>query len=246
MTADHPEIEELVPAYVLDATDPEETELVRAHLEECPSCRELALRLGLVAGALPLSVELKETPARLRQRVLAAAQTGQQAPARPAPTLIRRPRTANLKPRLRSAWTLPAVAAAALIAFALGGGVGLGVGRAVFGGPPASAVAQHSLAGTGSMAGSGARVFDLEQQHLTLIQFSGLPAPSQGRVYELWLIDARGHPQRGAVFAPDPDGTKVILLAQNLTGVSALAVTDEQGPSGVSAPTKQPELVGKL
>jgi anti-sigma-K factor RskA len=246
MTAEHAEIEELVAAYVLDATDPEETELVRAHLDDCATCRELALRLGVASRSLPLSIEQKEAPEGLRERVLAAAAGVPQAAANAPVKVVRRPLPATRTSHMRAGWRLPAVAAAAIVAFALGGGVGLGVGRTGFGSPQPAAVAQHSLTGTGSMAGAGARVFDLEQEHLTLVQFSGLPALGQGRVYELWLIDSAGHPRAGAVFAPDPDGTKVILLAQNLSSVSTLAVTDEQGPSGVSAPTKQPELAGPV
>ena len=248
MIADHHDMEELVAAYVLGALGPEEAHRVRAHLAGCSSCRELARRLGLSAAALPLAVETVPAPPELRNRVLAAVQgIPQTATVRPVGERPARQGAVRAW-RWRPAWKGPAVAAAAVIAFALGGGLGLGVGRAAFGTPaaPPAAVAQYTISGSGAMAGSGGRVFDLRREQVTLIQFSGLPTLRTGRVYELWLIDRQGHPQPGAVFAPEPDGSKLLLLGRNLDGLSALAVTDEAGPGGGAAPTKQPELLGKL
>ena len=96
------------------------------------------------------------------------------------------------------------------------------------------------------MAGSSGRVFDLRGQEITLIQFNGMPSLASGRVYELWLIDSHGHPQPGAVFSPEADGSKVLLLGRSVSGLAALAVTDEAGPAGASAPSSQPQLVGKI
>jgi anti-sigma-K factor RskA len=248
MSAEHHELEEMVAAYVLGATDFDETEAVRRHLEECSSCRALAQRLSASAAAVPMGLEGVAPPPGLRDRVLASARgLPQTTPMRPLPR--GHPRRPIARPPLRLAgWNRPAVALAAIVAFALGGGLGLGVGRAAFGAPAAQrpGVAQYSLAGTGAMAGAAGRVFDLRAERITLVQFSGLPALGPGRIYELWLIDARGHAGRGAVFAPDPDGTKVLLLGRSLDGLTTLAVTDEAGPDGSPAPTSQPQLLGKL
>src|SRR5436309_2923401 len=84
------------------------------------------------------------------------------------------------------------------------------------------------------------------EQGLTLVEFSGMPALEAGKVYELWLIPQQGDPVPAAVFKPDAEGSHVVVLARNLRGVKALAVTAEAGPNGTTAPTEQPQLVGTV
>jgi anti-sigma-K factor RskA len=96
------------------------------------------------------------------------------------------------------------------------------------------------------MTGAQGRVFELRQEGLTLVQFSGLPQLEPGRVYELWLIPKEGQPAPAGVFAPDQEGSYVAVIARNLAGLKALAVTDEISPNGTSAPTQQPQLVGSV
>ena len=96
------------------------------------------------------------------------------------------------------------------------------------------------------MAGAQGRVYELRQQGLTLVQFTGLPRPGPGRIFELWLISKDGHPDPGGVFVPDSGGGQVIVLARSLSGLNALAVTEEVGPNGTQAPTQQPQLVGSV
>jgi anti-sigma-K factor RskA len=248
MSAEHDEIESSIAAFLLGAADPEEAEMVQAHLDGCSSCRELARRLQRAIGAVPLAVEPVAPPARLRQRILAAASASRQSessgPQRAKVLRLRRPRA--------RAWTWAAslrttIAAAAVVAFALGAGLGLGIGRSVAPQPqPAPAVSQYTLTGSGSMTGAQGRVFELKQDGLTLVQFSGLPQLEPGRVYELWLIPKAGQPAAAGVFAPDQQGGYVAVIARNLAGLKALAVTDEIGPDGASAPTRQPQLVGSV
>src|SRR5437588_9766168 len=76
MTRDHDQhdaMESAVAAYVLDACDEDERERVRAHVEGCPSCTELARRLHRSVTVIPLASQVVPPPARLRQRILAAA-----------------------------------------------------------------------------------------------------------------------------------------------------------------------------
>src|SRR5947208_11734984 len=163
---DHDEIEDLLAAFVLGTTDPEENGLVREHLEGCSTCTSTVQRLRRALGALPLETETVAPPQRLRQQILSAAGASR------ARELVTPPRARvlRLRPlgtRLRLAgpgWR-SAVAAAAIVAFALGAGLGLGVGRTIAPQPaPASAVAQYSLSGSGVMSGAQGRVFELKQQ----------------------------------------------------------------------------------
>jgi len=245
---DHDEIENLLAAFVLGATDPEEDALVREHLEGCSTCTSTVQRLRRALGAVPLAAEVVTPPERLRRQILAAAGGSRQsevAPPRKARVLRLRPPRPGLRPA-SGGWR-SAVAAAAIVAFALGAGLGLGVGRTIAPpSPPASVVAQYQLSGSGAMSGAQGKVFELKQQGLTLVEFSNLPDLEAGKVYELWLIPSQGQPAPGGVFKPDPGGSHVVVLARSLRGLTALAVTAEAGPNGTSAPSQQPELVGKV
>src|ERR1700674_505976 len=95
--SEHEEFESLVAAWVLGAVTADEVDVVRMHIETCQSCRDTASRLSRIVGALPLDVEEIEPPARLRERILAAAAASRIASA--APT---RPRTPIKEVRLSS------------------------------------------------------------------------------------------------------------------------------------------------
>ena len=246
MIADHDELESSIAAYLLGAVDPEEIDVVRMHIDGCSTCQEIIRRLQHAVDALPMAVEPIAPPTRLLERILASAavsrETSRRRPQRVRVLRLPRPRARLWSPGFRTA-----LAGAAIIAFALGTGFGLGLGR--FTSPPSpqvAAVAQYSMVGSGAMEGSQGRVFELRQQGLTLIEFSNLPQPDQGKVYELWFITKDGHAAPSGVFAPDSQGSHVVLVASNLSGVKTLAVTQEVGPNGTRAPTQQPQLVGSI
>lgn len=246
MNPEHAEIEDNVAAFVLGALDGDEAEMVRLHLEGCETCQALARRLGRAVDALPLAVGEVAPRERLRQRILDAA-AASRAPA-PA-TAPRRTKVVEL-PRRRPGRTPlltgfgRVAAAAALVAFALGAGLGLGLGRSLAPAPAPEPVAQYSMTGSGAMTGAEGHVYELRQEGLTLIQFTGLAQPADGKIYELWLIPNQGQPVPAGVFTPDTEGGHVAVLARTLHGLKALAVTEEAAPSGASAPTQQPQLVG--
>ena len=78
------------------------------------------------------------------------------------------------------------------------------------------------------------------------MDFRDLPALAQGRVYELWLVPAKGDPVPAAVFVPDAAGAKVVLVDRSLASYAVMAVTDEPAPDGSVAPTQQPQLYGNV
>lgn len=240
----HEELEGSVAAWVLGALDAEEAESIRLHVEGCASCREVAARLRRVVGALPLVTEEVAPPARLRERILAAAAASPRAAGPPiAARRIARPRPA----RWRSLPRVPAYAVAAVAVIALLAGVV--IDRATIGPPvtpPPAQVARYTLTGHQQMSGAQATVIDLRADGLALVDFRGLPQLGAGRVYEVWLIRHGGAPEAAAVFVPDSNGSKVVLVNRALTGYSVMAVTDEAGPDGATAPTQQPQLYGNL
>src|SRR5260370_135124 len=95
-----------------------------------------------------------------------------------------------------------------------------------------------------SLAGAKATVIDLKGDGLALVDFSGLPAVGQGRVYEVWLITSGGRADPAAVFVPDGNGSKVVLVNRALQGYSLMAITNEAGPDGQQAPPQEPQLYG--
>ena len=239
--SDHEELESSIAAWVLGALDAEEAASVRVHAEGCASCTEVAARLRRVVGALPLVAEEVEPPARLRERVLAAA--GAPSPAGP-PAAVRvvRPK----RPEKRRAPAIPAYAVAAIVLIALIAGALLDralVSPAI---APAPAVARYTLSGHQQMSGAQATVVDLKSDGVTLIDFRGLPPLAPGRVYEVWLIRSGANPQPAAVFVPDSNGAKVVLVGRSLAGYTTMAVTDEPGPDGSTAPTQPPQLYGTV
>src|SRR2546427_12290219 len=129
---DHDEIEDLLAAFVLGATDPQEEALVREHLEGCSTCTSTVQRLRRALAAVPLAAETVAPPQRLRHQILSAAGASRPpefATPRRAGGLRLRPRAHRLKPAGRG-WR-SAVAAAAIGSFALGAGLGLRLRRGI-------------------------------------------------------------------------------------------------------------------
>jgi anti-sigma-K factor RskA len=238
--SDHEELESSIAAWVLGATEPAEAEAISAHVDSCAGCREVAQRLRRVVGVLPLSVEDVTPPARLRDRVLAAAGARIEAPA----AVVRRPRWRPTPPPIGFVRRMPvyAMAAVAVVALLLG----VIVGQVAVRPQPGSEVARYTLTGHQDLSGARASVIDLRADGVALVDFSGLPAPGPGRVYEVWLIPAKGSPVAAAVFVPDGNGAKVVVVNQSLSGYTQMAVTEEAGPNGAPQPTQQPQLYGNL
>jgi hypothetical protein len=116
----HEEIEELLGAYALDATEAAEGAQVEAHLAECPRCRaEVAAHLEMAAL---LGSAVTEAPPGLWEKIASSiAEEGSGPASEPPPPLlafrsVRRPaRPAQKRPRA-VAWGAVATLAAAVMA----------------------------------------------------------------------------------------------------------------------------------
>jgi anti-sigma-K factor RskA len=250
MSAEHEELENSIAAYMLGSADPEDRDLLEAHLEGCSSCRELAARLAPAVSALPLEPEPIKPPRRLEERVVAAASAaGGPAKTRPrsAPRILLPP--APWVP-VRFPGRRAAVVAAVVLLFAAGAGAGFVVDRQGVRGrppqPPAAEVQRYQLVGSGTMAGVQANALYLKRENLALVDFKNLPQPAADRIYELWLITDDGKALPVGVFAPESDGSKVVLVDRNLNGIKALAVTAEPSPNGSPTPSQTPQLTGSI
>jgi anti-sigma-K factor RskA len=247
--SDHEEMESSVAALVLGALDADEAESVRLHVEGCASCQQAAARMRRAAAALPLEVEEMSPPARLRERILVAATAAR---ASTIPTAPARKRVAPSPGRWKPAASIQlgrpaafALAASVVLALLVGLVAGDLLGRGSVAPAPAQ-VARFSLVGHGAMAGAHGVVIDLKTDGVALVDFHGLPQLDKGKVYELWLITPGGHPDAAAVFVPDSNGGKVVLVNLPLKGYAQMAVTAEDGPDGATAPTQAPQLSGTL
>ena len=251
MSAEHEEMENDVAAYVLGALDGEDEDRVRAHLETCATCRDLAARLARGVSALALEPEAIDPPAHLEDRLIGAARAGRApdaAPAQPPPPIVplRARRAPIWSPGLRAG-----VAAAAVFLLAVGAAAGVGLDRLGLSrlSSPAASTAQverYRLSGSGAMAGVEAQAVFLQRDDVALVDFKRLPATDPGHVYQLWLIGDQGKPVSAAVFVPDSDGSRVVLVDRSLSGFKMLAVTVEPGPDGSPAPTQAPQLAGRI
>jgi anti-sigma-K factor RskA len=246
--SDHDELEASVAAWVLGAMAAQEADAMRRHVEGCASCQAAAARVRRAALALPLAVEEVAPPARLRERVLTAA-LGTKGPSAPVHSIGPEPRLpSRVTPRPRSPrGRLPfyAVAATVLLALLVGVVAGDVLGRGAVR-PPTNDVARFAIVGQGELAGAKASVIDLKSDGVALVDFKGLPPIQSGKVYEVWLITASGRADPAAVFVPDSNGSKVVLVSQSLSGYSQMAITREVGPAGSKAPSEQPQMSGNL
>lgn len=239
---DHDQLESIVAAWVLGACDTEEATIIEAHVETCVSCRRLAARLGRVVEAMPLSVETGPPPAGLRLRLLAALD----APAVPEPepkiVPLRRPRPA---PRVAPAWLQrwPAVAVA-VMAVAIAGLASWDWSLSQQLSTRGPVV--YAMHGSGAMGSAQARVTYYPSDGFSLVDFSSMPALAPGKVYELWMIPPSGAPVAAGVFQPDAAGSMTVVVHRSMDRVKVVAVTVENGPTGTTAPTQQPELAATV
>ena len=241
-------MEELVAVWALSAAEADEGALMRSHIEACPSCHELANRLGRTVKAIPLAVDDVAPPARLRGRIVAAA-------ALPRPTAApdrtpggrRSAETYKRRFELGVLERIPAYAAAAAVVLALViGGVTGDLAGSRLARPIPSQVARFTLTGEGVLAGATAKVIDLKTDRFALVDFRGLPSLPPGKVYELWLATSSSRADPAAVFVPDGNGSKVVIVNNTLAGYVTMAVTIEQGPDGSIIPSQPPQMSGCL
>jgi anti-sigma factor RsiW len=136
---DHDRWADAAGAYVLDAMTPHERSQFEDHLAICPACQQDVEELRPAAEALPMASPPVLPPPALKDRIMAevereAAVLASAGPASDAPPRERR----RFRLPALAGWRLAPVAAALLIAGALGGSVLTGGGsRTIAAGPNA-------------------------------------------------------------------------------------------------------------
>ncbi len=247
----HDEIQELLPAYVLDAIDDADRARANQHLAQCDDCARVATDLRSVADLLAHAVPLVEPPVGLRSRVLAA--TMPKARPAPAPSFV-----AQLASAFSNLFRSPAFAAVTFLLI-----VALGVWNVSLQNQIAQQAAlsqqmsseltrQRALVSTIAYADSQpkqmqatdaapkavGRLFAAPELNALALIIYDMPALPQGKVYQFWLIDPTGDRTSGGTFSVDAQGRGWVLIRspKPLNNFQSVGVTIE--PDGGSpAPT---------
>ncbi len=238
MTSD---IHALSGAYAVDALDDLERARFERHLAECADCRAEVDELREAAALMAETSALEPDPA-LRVRVLSEIAT-----VRPLPPHIDSPDSSAPH---RRRWLAPLAAAAAVVA-------ALGVGGTVWhpwSDDSSQAQRQPSAVErvlrapdaqrvTQKVDGDGqATLVRSRSMNQAVLLTKNMPAPPDGKVYELWLQD----PHQGMVPAGlMPDGATSVLLSGDAADAVGAGITVEP-PGGSHVPTSDPVLLFDL
>jgi anti-sigma-K factor RskA len=234
---DHERFQDAAGAYVLGALPDAEYDAYVAHLESCPACRAEVDELTPAADALPVSVMQMVPPPELKGRIMAEVEREAELLAAAGPQADRPPERRRERRRWFS-WGLPQLATGLAV---LAVGIVIGVGAANLGGDTRTISAQVDP----TFSKSAKVELEMHDGATTLVA-SGLPAPPQGRVYQLWLKKPGQAPQpTSALFRPSRDGTATAAVTGSLKGVEQVLMTDEPD-GGSQQPSTKPVLSAEL
>lgn len=225
-----------VGAYLLEAMPDDEREGFEVHLGSCTVCRAEVESLRVASNALPASVEQLSPPPELKSRIMAVVEAEAELLASAAG------KRADLPERRRRRFSLPSlrpVTALAAVAAVLA--VGVLVGWQLDDSGPS---VQTISAQVNPDRAKGARVRLVRTGDQARLEVSGMPAPSGGRVYQVWLKrKGRAAPApTSALWLPRADGSASVDVPGSLKDVEAVLVTGEPA-GGSDAPTQLPPTI---
>jgi anti-sigma-K factor RskA len=240
----HETVSEELPAYALQALDPEETVALAEHVAGCPRCQEDLRRFDEVLGLLGAAVPQEAPPSELRARVLdraTAESVASQLPGR------------SVEGRVPG-WVRVALAAAAVLVLALTAtmAVVLDDVRQLRRELDALRAEQREIAnilaratwwapvtGETSQARPEVGRLYLHEGETGLLIIDGLPPLAPGEVYQVWLIRADETRVSAGVFTVDTAQRATLLLEApgTWTAYRGMGITIEPGPAGSPGPT---------
>jgi anti-sigma factor RsiW len=250
-------LEELLPAYALDAIDDADRTRVESHLRECAKCTREVAEYRLVADVLPFAAPQVDPPASLKKRVLAATTS-------PAPPIKSPPFAVILTSWLANVFRAPAFSAMTLVLV-----IALGVWNLSLQNQITQQTASNQQLQSDSTRNRaivsmiaysenepkrlqssdvapqaiGRLVVAPELNTLALIVYD-MPALEVNRVYQVWLIDPAGERTSGGTFSVDDRGRAWVLIRapKPLSGYQGIGITVE--PEGGSAKPTTPRVMG--
>lgn len=224
------DLHSLLAPYALDALDPHERSRFETHLDQCVTCQSELAGFQETTGLLG-EAESQPPPPALRERLLAEIAVTQQ----------ERPVVSSLAQRRGLRRTLPRLAAAA--AFVVGT---VGVGGYVVEHQRAGDAQDRNTAITTVLgaadaetvaksfpAGGNVRMVMSDSQDSAVIIANDLPAPGDGKVYQVWMIDDSGPTDQGT-FTTSGD-----MVMKGISKADSIAVTVEP-KGGSKQPTTTP------
>jgi anti-sigma factor RsiW len=249
----HDEIQELIPAYALDAVNDADRKLVERHLPQCDVCAGVFASYRPMVDLLPYAVPLVEPPADLKYRVLAAALPKVQARSERAPALID-----SVLAGLSNLFRAPAFSALALLLI-----VALGMWNVSLQNQIAQQAAANQqvlaevtrqralvstiaysdsqprqMQSTNSAPKAVGRLYTAPDLNAFALIIYDMPVLPQGKVYQFWMVDPSGDRTSGGTFTVDAQGRgwQLIRAPKALSNYQAVGITIE--PEGGSpAPT---------
>jgi anti-sigma-K factor RskA len=212
---DHDRWVDAAGAYVLGAMPARERDEFESHLTTCTTCQAEVDDLRPAAEALPMASPPMLPPTALKDRIMAevereAALLAQTGPEADKPARERRRFRLSL-----GGWRLAPVAAALLIVGAL-------AGFALRGGDGTQTFS----------AGPNAKV-QVQGEKATLVA-TNMPAPPEGRVYEVWVVPKGESAPKptNVLFVPRGDGSAEAAIPGSASHIQQVLVSDE--PTGGS------------
>jgi anti-sigma-K factor RskA len=278
------EFEELSGAFVLGAVTPEEFQAAQEHLATCASCTRLAQELRSVVNLLPLSVPQVAPSPALKDRVLEAVRQEQQTQERqqlhlaPQHSRARRnPRDTRQRPLVprRMRWTTRLLAVAALVMFALFGGMTawnvslqhqvttlqssntrltgqLGQLQQANSSQAKQINALHqqiaqvfALSGTKPAQNATGSLLYIPQQNITVLVLHNLPQLSGQQIYQGWLLHNNVPVSIGVL--SEQNGVASLTFPGTISGFQLAAISREPGPApSKNAPVGPVVAAGQL
>jgi anti-sigma-K factor RskA len=236
------ELHLLTGAYAVDALTGDELAAFERHLEQCAPCanevrglRETTARLGMATAIEP--------PPWMREQVLAAAGRVRQLP----PSGVRLMTADGPRRRRRRSRRLPRPIAVTAMAAAIVALAVLQVGtrhqlqQAQTNNQTIASVLSASDARielSGSTVGGTVTAVISPHDGEAVITASGMPTPTDARVYQLWVISPAGAPRSVGLLPGSSASAAAPVLADDVQPGDQLAVTIE--PAGG---TKQPTTI---
>ncbi len=228
------DVHSLTGPYVLDALPGDERAAFEAHLADCAACRAEVAELTSAAARLGDAVA-EPPPSRLKANVMSAVANTRQLPPRTEP--------AGAAPRF-SRRNLLALAAGTVIV-AAAGAVAFDQHREAAESREATEQLLSLLAEPdartvrGPVTGGGTATVVLSRRRdAAVVVLGDVPAAPEGKVYQLWFIDAARHARSVGLLGREPGRVATTRLT-GLAGAALFGVTIE--PDGGSPqPTTAP------
>lgn len=257
-TNNHEQIVELAAGYALEALEPEEAQILEAHLPTCPECREAVAEMRGVVSLLPYTVPLIEPPADLKARLLERIRGDQgegSAPGVAPARAVERPTPA--KSRMFS-WlsgkAFPLAFATAALLLLIGMGAMLLQQRNQISELQAQVEQRETLeallASPDTVAQPirqdevQAKMYMSPDSNVAYLAVNGLPRLPQDRDYQVWLLQGE-QPVSVGVFHPNGAGKWLLHSDEPMRSYSWVGITQEPR-GGSSKPTTDPVLGAEL